>query len=698
MRILLQAYSIVQADVSTFLQEMLSMFTTKTRISSSSVVATMIICVLTISSPSISSMNFVRGFQQSRLPSKFHNLFQNSRNRRMGYLGTSILDPSRHKIDKCKAASYGFLRQHIVSARYLATKDSSPHHDENERNQTKNSVNRNQKNSQNSRNQAKKKDWKVNNEIQSDDAADKLAAAFDELARKEGFTSSLSYMADDKTFEDDFEFVDQDDDEGDEDYGILDPNEFDISDFSEFDGDDYERDIPGSETSMKRVEAYDDDYIDLGGDTDDDDMEARIAAAKRDMDTGRITVPTELYDFADRASDVDLRKLGFERELNPFGHDETPRKEQFKLISNAMTCSACGSDFQCTDESKPGFLPRKSCAHAPAMISEISNIVVGTLAFELAEKFEIQTKISKIEELQQLKEKADSDEWSVEDEVDFLIQTSGGDGPVDSGGGISGPVIDVDQMAEELGLDLLEVASKKVICKRCHGLQNFGKVDISLRPGWTDEPTISQEKFRHLLQPISQKPAVIVALVDLFDFAGSVLRELDGIAGNNPVILAANKVDLLPNEMGRHRVENWVRRELEYIGVNSLANVGGAVRLISCKTGSGVFEMLQKARSLADEMDCDVYIVGAANAGKSTLINHILGYAGDKKAGKIRAGNRNALKGALTTSPLPGTTLKFIKVDLGDGKSLYDTPGLLVNGTFTQILTPEELKIVVPKR
>jgi hypothetical protein len=29
---------------------------------------------------------------------------------------------------------------------------------------------------------------------------------------------------------------------------------------------------------------------------------------------------------------------------------------------------------------------------------------------------------------------------------------------------------------------------------------------------------------------------------------------------------------------------------------------------------------------------------------------------------------------------------------------LYDTPGLLVPGTITQLLTPEELKIVCPKK
>ena len=260
--------------------------------------------------------------------------------------------------------------------------------------------------------------------------------------------------------------------------------------------------------------------------------------------------------------------------------------------------------------------------------------------------------------------------------------------------------LNVDGMAEEMGLDLLELAQKKVICKRCHGLQNSGRVEESLRPGWTQEPLMSQEKFRDLLAPIREKPAVLIALVDLFDFAGSVLPELDAIAGDNPVILAANKVDLLPPKMGQHRAENWVRRELEYMGIQSIANIGGAVRLVSCKTGFGISGLLGKARQLAEEMDGDVYVVGAANAGKSTLINHMLEQSAARQPvwSKKRAGNANSRKGAVTVSPLPGTTLKFIKLELGDGRSLYDTPGLLVPGTLTQLLTPEELKIVVPKK
>jgi hypothetical protein len=517
---------------------------------------------------------------------------------------------------------------------------------------------------------------------------DKLAAAFDDLARKEGFDSSTARHAEEATFEDYFddddddddEFMDDDDDFSEEDIiskdmksdkaekweldDILDSSNFGVDDF---DVEKVEKQNRKGPSSVVVDVDDDDDFLDFGGDgNDDDDMDARIAAAQRDVSTGRVSVPDQLDSYAER---VDLSKLGFRRELNPFGNDETPRKDGFKLITNAMTCSACGSDFQSRNEQRAGFLP--------------------------PEKFEIQTKLSKIEEMQQLRAKAETADWSPEDEIEYLIQTNGGSGPNESDDNSD---IDIEAMANEMGIDLVELSEKKVICKRCHGLQNFGMVDKELRPGWTDEPTMSQEQFRELLKPISEKPAVIIALVDLFDFSGSVLKELDGIAGENPVILAANKMDLLPPKMGKQRAENWVRRELEYMGVNSLANVGGAVRLVSCKTGVGVREMLEKARNLADELDGDIYVVGAANAGKSTLINHILGREEGKPIGKVRAGNRNANKGALTTSPLPGTTLKFIKVDLGDGKSMYDTPGLLVPGTFTQLLTPEELKVVCPKK
>jgi len=480
---------------------------------------------------------------------------------------------------------------------------------------------------------------KINPDWEKDYDADALNAEFSKLAEAEGFDPSTAHYADGKTFEDDFDLEAE---------GEMDD---------------------------------DDDYLDFGGDdvvSGEQSMDERIANARRDIDVGRFSVPDDLEDFSQKITGNELRKLGFRREHNPFGNDETPRKEQFKLITNSMSCSACGAKFQGNNENRPGYLP-------PA-------------------KFEVQQKLEKIEELQKLQEKADSDSetWSTEDEIEWLIQTAG-TSEDETSASAGQQKIDIQSTADELGVDLLKASEKKVICKRCHGLQNFGEVPESLRPGWTEEPLLSQEAFRNLLLPIKEKPAVIIALVDLFDFSGSVLRELDAIAGDNPVIIAANKVDLLPQNMGINRAENWVRRELEYLGIQSLANIGGAVRVVSCKSGFGLGGLIDKARYIADDMDCDIYVVGAANAGKSSLMNYILNkndeQSQEKKfKGKRRAGNSNAKKELITTSPLPGTTLKFIKADLGDGRALYDTPGLLVPGTFTQLLTPAELKMVVPKR
>ncbi|KAL3811516.1 hypothetical protein ACHAXA_000420 [Cyclostephanos tholiformis] len=487
--------------------------------------------------------------------------------------------------------------------------------------------------------QSPKRKFTINPNWQKEFNAKALTDEFDSMAKKEGFDGTLAYFADDATFEDNFT------------------------------DDDYEIDLDQGEDD----DDLDDDISDLGT-SSSQSMDERLAAARRDQTMGRVSVPKELDKFSRDVSFDDLKKLGFRREVNPFGNDETPRRDQFKVITGSMTCSGCGTPFQMADDLRPGYLP--------------------------PEKYEIQTKLSKIEEAQKLQEKAQSAEWSPEDEVNFLLSQTGVNSEDDSDDFTN---ISVDEMAERMGLDLEALSRKKVICKRCHQLQNFGSVEQKLRPGWTDEPTLSQEQFRKLLFPLRQKKAVILALVDLFDFSGSVLPELDQIAGDNPVILAANKADLLPSEMGQTRAENWVRRELEYQQVKSIANIGGAVRLVSCKTGFGIPTMMEKARKLADEMECDIYVVGAANAGKSTLVNYLLDEAirssnREKYGGKRRAGNANKWKGSLTTSPLPGTTLQFIKIDLGGGMSLYDTPGLLVPGCLTERLTPEELKIVVPKK
>jgi len=452
---------------------------------------------------------------------------------------------------------------------------------------------------------------------------DSVSVTFNKIAKKAGFDSTTAFYADDSSFEDDCDF-NQDE---------LDLNTNDCS-------------HPISDDSREGEE----------------DVEEDRALDQFDAEFSSVSVSTKIERSSREVSVADMERLGFKGETNPFGDDETPRKDAFTLISNPMVCTACGSNFQSSDDLKPGYLP--------------------------PEKYEIQVKLSTAQETSNILDETQLIDCISKDEIDDKIQSE-----------------EYLSTTCESVLQNIPLSDSKnnVICQRCHRLQNFGDIPINLRPGWTKEPLLSQDTFRELLLPLCKKKAVIIALVDLFDFNGSVLPELDSISGNNPIIVGVNKADLLPSAMGKIRAENWVRRELDYLGVKSIANVGGSVRLVSCKTGFGVDKMLTKARNLAEDLGADIYVIGAANSGKSTLINYILSKNKYQSAQnnfqmKRRAGNANARKDPVTASPLPGTTLKFIKVNIGSKQNLYDTPGLLIPGALTQRLTPPELKMVVPKK
>jgi len=121
-------------------------------------------------------------------------------------------------------------------------------------------------------------------------------------------------------------------------------------------------------------------------------------------------------------------------------------------------------------------------------------------------------------------------------------------------------------------------------------------------------------------------------------------------------------------------------------GIECVKGEAGDVRLISALTGFGVESLVRKVMGMMDSFDLDgVYVIGGANVGKSTLLNKMIG------------GKRNG-EGKATTSQLPGTTLNLMKFVLKNGKNLYDTPGLLVPGSITSLLTTDELKVVCPKK
>lgn len=225
------------------------------------------------------------------------------------------------------------------------------------------------------------------------------------------------------------------------------------------------------------------------------------------------------------------------------------------------------------------------------------------------------------------------------------------------------------------------------------------QVDDSLRPGWSDHEMLTPDRFREMISVVRKKRCAIVCLVDAFDFHGTLLYNLARIAGENPVTVAVNKADLLPSDFKEDRVKIWVKQQLDRVGVKDVTTRD--IFLISGKSGMGVKPLLRHMKTMARLRKRDLYVIGAANVGKSTFINRLieLGRTGGEPTKKKKAKKGGKEAGTLvTTSALPGTTLNFIEVDLGDRVSLYDTPGLIIPHQLTTLLNTDELKAVIPQK
>ena len=340
------------------------------------------------------------------------------------------------------------------------------------------------------------------------------------------------------------------------------------------------------------------------------------------------------------------------------------------------------------------------------------------------------------------------------------------------------------------------------ICQRCYRLKQYGSMEQSMRPGWsatspldneaididadidtgtgtasdsisfgnnttttnstgtgtgtgtgTSTGTISRNRdtnldpnnFIKILSTIKDNVGVVLCLIDVFDLSGSVVRNLKEIAGKNPIIIGANKIDILPTNVPGERLKTWVYDELKdqcqlmtskekqvemesykrdmmtkqgwyesegksidvspHSGVLLMDNI----HLISCTTGVGVKELIQSSIDMAQDHENTVYVLGTANVGKSSFINHIIDTNSTKEQIVNRtSGSRNSVltkyksptaTPQTTVSNIPGTTLNTIKITLPlHNTTFIDTPGLLNKSQLTTYaVTTDELQYVIPR-
>lgn len=224
--------------------------------------------------------------------------------------------------------------------------------------------------------------------------------------------------------------------------------------------------------------------------------------------------------------------------------------------------------------------------------------------------------------------------------------------------------------SSKLGYVPVEAFQKEpIICQRCYRIKHYNEASSI---------TLQQDDFLKLLGHVGHTNALVVNIVDLFDFEGSMISGLSRFVGSNPILLVVNKIDLLPKVTNYNRIVNWVQRQAKEYGLKVVEVV-----LCSAKKNMGfdrVIGALQQHRGRRD-----IYVVGATNVGKSTLINRLISDFSD-------------LEAELTTSQYPGTTLDLVKIPLDDGHYIVDTPGIVYQHRLTELVSKRDLTSLMPNK
>ncbi len=205
------------------------------------------------------------------------------------------------------------------------------------------------------------------------------------------------------------------------------------------------------------------------------------------------------------------------------------------------------------------------------------------------------------------------------------------------------------------------------LCKRCFRLQNYGEFQAM---------KLQNEKFLDIIKASNDEDCLVIYVIDILNFYGSLIRNLPELI-KNPILIAINKIDLLPKSIKIETILSWVKEKLNAYHVPYVD-----IEVVSAHKKINIDSLFAKINRYSNHKS--VYIIGNTNVGKSTIINAIL---------KTYSNNTKEM---ITSSVYPGTTLKTIKIPFDDGCFLYDTPGLLDPSSILNHISEKSIRIVVP--
>lgn len=204
--------------------------------------------------------------------------------------------------------------------------------------------------------------------------------------------------------------------------------------------------------------------------------------------------------------------------------------------------------------------------------------------------------------------------------------------------------------------EVLENASQSFLfCDKCFEIERYRKR--------SNEPLLDAD-YITLLNDAKKKNALIVYVVNLFSFEAAFNHQvLELIQGMN-ILVVANKFDLMPEGTSKDETREYVAHRFRAAGLKMKAD---NVILSSAFNDETAKEIMSRIYEIKNGRD--VFIVGSALSGKTTLVSSFL---------RVFS---NLSNGAIVTAPYPGTHLNVMQIPFNKRTALYNTPGFSLDNS-----------------
>jgi len=208
-----------------------------------------------------------------------------------------------------------------------------------------------------------------------------------------------------------------------------------------------------------------------------------------------------------------------------------------------------------------------------------------------------------------------------------------------------------------------------VLCQRCYRLQHYGELK---------DDSIAEPDYANIFKNIIARKNLILYAIDLFNFESSIIREVHPYIKDNPILVVANKRDILPKAIDDDKLKEFIYQRLKQEGI-----IPQGIIVTSAYKNYNFDEIYEAGRALSNKKD--IFIIGASSVGKSSIINTFL------------KNYKNASRNVITTSPYPGTTVATIRIPIDNYRMIIDTPGVLIKDSMQAHLEKAALKYIIPR-